>query len=139
MRALGRESKAKQWLRFAMKCGLLVTDPKMWEAVNEQLKERSDDVKDCRETEVRGHDGFGSANPATRCRAVAIGLASSASFLGGVGLGVGLGILFAPVSGEEARAALRDKAADVKQKVSDFTAGAARYGSSAAATGTNGD
>jgi len=138
MRALGRESKAKQWLRFAMKCGLLVTDPKMWDAVNEQLKERSDDVKDVVKQKYEDTtDRLRESRNALQGRSD--WLASSASFLGGVGLGVGLGILFAPVSGEEARAALRDKAADVKQKVSDFTAGAARYGSSAAATGTNGE
>ena len=138
MRALGRESKAKQWLRFAMKCGLLVTDPKMWDAVNEQLKERSDDVKDVVKQKYEDTtDRLREARNALQGRSD--WLASSASFLGGVGLGVGLGILFAPVSGEQARAALRDKAAGVGHKVSDFTAGATRHGSSAAATGTNGD
>jgi gas vesicle protein len=138
MRALGRESKAKQWVRFAMKCGLLLSDPKMWDAVNEQMKERSDDVRDAVKQKYEDTtDRLRDARNVLQGRSD--WLTSTASFLGGVGLGVGLGILFAPVSGEEARAVLRNKAADVKNKVSDFTTGATRYGSSAASTGTNGD
>ena len=138
MRGIGRESKAKQWARFALKCGLLLTDAKMWDAVNEQLRERSGDVKDVvkqeyEDTADRLHDAHKAL------RGGSDWLTSAASFLGGVGIGVGLGILFAPVSGEEARAALRDKAADVKNKVSDFTSGATRYGSPRTATGTDGD
>ncbi len=138
MRALGRESKAKQWLRFAMKFGLLLTDAKMWDAVNEQLKERSDDVRGAMKEKYEDTtDRLREARNALQGRSDWV--ASTASFLGGVGIGVGLGILFAPVSGEEARAALRDKATDVKNKVSDFTSGATRYSSTTAATGTNGD
>jgi gas vesicle protein len=138
MRALGRESKAKQWVRFAMKCGLLLSDPKMWDAVNEQMKERSDDVRDAVKQKYEDTtDRLRDARNVLQGRSA--WLTSTASFLGGVGLGVSLGILFAPVSGEEARAVLRNKAADVKNKVSDFTTGPTRYGSSAAATGTNGD
>lgn len=36
------------------------------------------------------------------------------SFLFGLGLGVGLGILFAPMSGEETRSNLSDRAGDLK-------------------------
>jgi len=121
-----------------MKFGLLLTDAKMWDAVNEQLKERSDDVRGAMKEKYEDTtDRLREARNALQGRSDWV--ASTASFLGGVGIGVGLGILFAPVSGEEARAALRDKATDVKNKVSDFTSGATRYSSTTAATGTNGD
>jgi len=45
-------------------------------------------------------------------------LSPTATFLGGVGFGIGLGVMFAPVSGDEARAVLRDKVVDIKNKVS---------------------
>jgi hypothetical protein len=38
-------------------------------------------------------------------------------FLLGVGVGAGLGILLAPAAGSETREAIREKAADVKNKV----------------------
>ncbi len=142
MRSLGRRNKAKQWVRFALKTGLLLTDAKAWEAVNDQLRERADDVKEAaRERYEDATDRLQSASDALQGRR-SDWLASTASFLGGIGIGVGLGILFAPVSGEEARAALRDRAIDFKDKVSDFASGANRFGASvagSAATGTDGD
>jgi gas vesicle protein len=136
MRALGRRNRAKQWARFALKCGLLLTDAKAWEAVNEQLRDRADDVREAvKQKYDDASEQVQDAREALQGRSE--WLTSTASFLGGVGIGVGLGILFAPVSGEDARALLRDKAMDFKGKVSDFTAGT-RFGSSAA-TGTDGD
>jgi hypothetical protein len=138
MRTFGRRSKAKNWARLAMKFGLLLTDAKIWESINEQLLERADDVRDA----VR-HKYEDTTDRLYEARNVLQGrsdwVTPTASFLGGVGIGVGLGILFAPVSGEEARAALRDKAVDVKNKVSEFAAGANRYGTPSTATGTEGD
>jgi gas vesicle protein len=121
MRALGRRNKAKQWARFALKCGLLLTDAKAWEAVNEQLRDRADDVREAvKQKYDDASEQVQDAREALQGRSE--WLTSTASFLGGVGIGVGLGILFAPVSGEDARALLRDKAMDFKGKVSDFTA-----------------
>jgi hypothetical protein len=141
MRAFGRQSKAQQWLRFAMKFGLLLTDAKMWEAVNEQLRERAEDVKGAvRERYEDAADRIHGAHNALH--GTRDWVTPTASFLGGIGIGVGLGILFAPVSGDEARAALRERAVDVKNRVSDFAAGASRFGSpgtSTPATGTDGD
>lgn len=139
MRSFGRQAKANNWARLAMKFGLLLTDAKIWDAVNDQLRERTDDVKEAVKQKYDDTaDRLYEARNALQGRSD--WFASTASFLGGIGIGVGLGILFAPVSGEEARAALRDKAADVRNKVSDFAAGASRYGSSATsgATGTDG-
>ncbi len=138
MRSFGRKTKAKKLARLAMKLGLLLTDAKLWDAVNDQLRERADEVREAvREKYDDTADRLYEARNALRGRSD--WFATTASFLGGVGIGVGLGILFAPVSGEEARAALRDKATDVKNKVSDFAAGASRYGSATGATGTTGD
>jgi YtxH-like protein len=138
MRSFGRRSKAKNWARLAMKFGLLLTDAKIWDSVNEQLRDRADDVRDAMRHKYEDTtDRLYEARNALQGRSD--WLPTTASFLGGIGIGVGLGILFAPVSGEEARAALRDKAVDVKNKVSEFAAGTSRYGTPSAATGTDGD
>jgi gas vesicle protein len=119
---------ATNWLRFALKCGLLVTDAKIWSAVNDMLDERASAVRDSVKQQdeelrekIRTHDVIRSRGR---------GLAHAAAFVGGVGMGVGLGILFAPVSGEQAREIIRDKAADltsdVKKKVSDIASRVSR-------------
>jgi hypothetical protein len=139
MRTFGRNNKLQQWVRFALKTGLLLTDAKAWNAVNEQLRNRADDVRGVmREKYEETAERLQDARDAYRGRNY--WLTPTASFLGGVGLGVGLGILFAPVSGEEARAALRGKAMDLKDKVTDFATSSTRYQSSGTmATGTDGD
>lgn len=140
MRAFGRRTTAKQWARLALKCGLLLTDAKLWAAIDEELRERADDVSDVvrrryEETTDRLHEARGAWQGDSDW------LARTTSFLGGVGVGLGLGLLFAPLSGEESRAVLRDKAVEVKNKVGDVAAGAARVRTPTArpSTGTVGD
>jgi len=131
--------RAKQWARFAMKMGLFLTDAKLWSALNHQLRERAGDMTESmRETYEETSDRLDNAQAALRGRTHWFG--PTLGFLGGVGIGVGLGMLLAPVSGEEARTAIRDKAAGVKNKVTDFAAGSS--GSTpfrSSPTGTTGD
>jgi YtxH-like protein len=131
---------AKQWARFAMKIGLFVTDAKLWSAINDQLRERAEDLSESvrgsyKETSSR----LDNAQAALRGRTHWFG--STLGFLGGIGIGVGLGMLLAPVSGEEARSVIRGKATDVKNKVTDFasgTSGSTQFRSTQP-TGTSGD
>jgi len=67
------------------------------------------------------------------------------SFLVGLGIGVGLGVLFAPTSGEQTRSNIRDRANDLKDTAREtLEQGRARVrsgissirGSGEAATGT---
>ena len=131
--------RAKQWARLAMKMGLFLTDAKLWSALNHQLRERAGDMTESmRETYEETSDRLDNAQAALRGRIHWFG--PTLGFLGGVGIGVGLGMLLAPVSGEEARTAIRDKAAGVKNKVTDFAAGSS--GSTpfrSSPTGTTGD
>ena len=141
--SFGKRNTAKQWARFAMKFGLVLSDPKLWSSLNDQLRDRTDEVSDVvkdkydamREKYEDASDRFSNASSALR--GDSHWLAPTLSFIGGVGLG----ILFAPLSGEEMRGVIRDKAADVtnnvKNKVSNMKS---RYGASDAAfTGTDGD
>ena len=135
MPLLGRQSTLKNWARVALKCGLLLTDGKLWASINDQVGEHFDDAQDVvkkryEDTSQRLQD----ARDALRGRNHWV--APAASFVGGVGLGLGLGILLAPARGEETRSMIRDKATDIKNRVSDMTAGGTSFRSS---TGTEGD
>lgn len=136
MRIPGRRSAAAKWARLALKTGLLLTDAKLWASVSGQLRDHLEDAGDTirqgyETTTDRLEDARDSLRGETHWPSHAV------SFLGGIGLGVGLGLLFAPYSGEETRAAIRDRAADVRNMVGDVTS--ARFGSSGPATGTHGD
>lgn len=137
MREWGREKNMTRWFRFALRCGLLVTDPKMWGAMTEDFKDYADTVAD------RMRQGYEDAPDRAARAGVKIEegpnwVARGASFLGGIGLGLGVGLLFAPSSGEETRGVIRDKAVDLKNQVVDMAAGTERY-RPGNATGTDGD
>jgi hypothetical protein len=115
MRAFRRRITAKQWARFALKWGLLLSDAQLWEALNEQLREGANEVSNVvKRRYEKAADRLQDRRPSTS----AGWLSPTATFLGGVGLGIGLGVMFAPVSGDEARAVIRDKVVDIKNKVS---------------------
>ena len=115
MRAFGRRITGKQWARFALKWGLILTDAELWAALNEQLREGANEVSHVvKRRYEKTADRLQERHPATSPGWVS----PTMTFLGGVGLGIGLGVIFAPVSGDEARAVLRDKVVDIKNKVS---------------------
>jgi len=130
MNALRRRAKNKNWFRFALKLGLLATDATVLSAIARMLTERNDDREALRPRERLAND--------LRSRS---GWSHSSTLLLGFAAGVGVGILFAPVSGEQARNVIRDTAMDVREKVSDVAAWAGRGPSSMArrSTGTYAD
>jgi gas vesicle protein len=128
MASFRQQNTAAKWARFALKCGLLLTDAKFWTSVNNQLRDRADDLGN----EVkRRYDG--AVDRAQDVQQAVRGrnhwLAPAMSFFGGVGLGVGLGVMLAPVSGAETRSALRSKVVNLKDRMGDM----------ASATGTRGE
>jgi gas vesicle protein len=134
MRRFSGRNRMSQWARFAMKMGLVLTDPKAWENVNEQLRERVEDAGDTlRERYEDATDRLRDARSALRGETH--WATPTMAFVGGLAVGAGLGILFAPVSGEEARATIRDKVVDAKNRVSDIAGTYVR----SSATGTEGD
>ncbi len=138
MASFGRRRDAKHWARFAMKIGLFLTDAKLWSAINRQLRERTEDISDSMRDRYEESGGrFDDAHAALLGESHWFG--STLCFLGGVGVGVGLGMLLAPVSGEQARSVIRDRAANVKSKVADFakgSSGTSQFRSSQVPTGT---
>lgn len=124
-----------------MKIGLFLTDAKLWSALNHRLRERAENIGDSmRDTYEEATDRWDDAQYALHGHSHWVG--STIGFLGGVGVGIGLGMLLAPVSGEEARSVLRDKATGVRNKVTDFatgSSGSTQYRSTPVSTGTGGD
>jgi len=118
--------KATNWVRFAMKLGLLATDATVWLALNRALSEKEDSRESLRTKTA-------SAIGAPRRKS------HFATLLAGVGIGVGLGMLLAPVTGEEARTAIREKAEDVKDKWNDVAAWAGLGAPVGRRTGTYAD
>jgi hypothetical protein len=128
MTAFRRRPTRKNWLRFALKLGLLATDATVLSAIARMLSER--DVPD---------EGVESRRPLSVDLPDRHGWSHSSVLLVGVAIGFGMGILFAPVSGEEARSAIRERAMDVRDRVSDAAAWATRSalaGGSRRSTGT---
>lgn len=106
MTALRRRPTTKNWVRFAMKLGLLATDAAVWTSIARMLSERDEP------TAIR-RDRLASNLSSNR------GWSHSSTLLVGVAIGVGIGMLFAPVSGQEARNTLRNTANGMKEKFSN--------------------
>ena len=123
MRNSGRMSTAKDWVRLAAKLGVLFTEPKVRSAIADRLKDQVDDVTDAVTSKYEDAvDRLESAAAALHGRSY--WPSRVGGFLLGVGVGAGLGILLAPAPGSETRQAVRDKAADVKNKVVESAASA---------------
>ena len=157
MRTSMRENAArdaKDWAKLALKFGLVLTAPKVWKAISDQLSDQLNDrVEDLSERLSRGleevsetatrkfgdaGDRLSGASDALRGRRPWAGPLTG--LLVGIGIGAGLGMLLAPASGGETREALRDKAAQTKKQVIQSASNAKeRIRQSVPFTGTEGD
>ena len=137
MRILGKHYSAKEWARLGMTFGLFVTDAKIWSAINDQFRQRADHLgylirhESDRTIPVR--------NQQLRFRQNRDWMAHLTSLLAGLGVGIGVGMLLAPGSGNEMRSALRNGATAVKNNVGDAVASATQFRSQARPIGTVGD
>lgn len=111
--------KTLNWIRFGLKCGLLATDATVWAAIAEFLEERSGDVKDA----FRRTDRLGDTVKLHR------GRSHFKTLLIGVGVGAGVGMLLAPVTGQTAREFIGKTTSDIKKKFGGETGHAFQFGS----------
>lgn len=108
-----------------MKLGLLATDAAVLGSIARMLKEDSRDAMRPREVlsqDLREKRGWSHAS----------------TLFVGIAIGAAVGMLFAPVSGAEARDVIRERMNDMRGKVSDVSAWAGRGGPSTSqrSTGT---
>jgi hypothetical protein len=141
---------AKDWAKLALKFGLVLTAPKVWRAISDQLNDRVEDLsdrlsrglEDVSDTATRkfgdASDRLSGASDALRGRQPWAGPVTG--LLVGLGIGAALGILLAPAAGSETRDALRDKAVQTKKQVIQSASNATeRIRQSVPFTGTEGD
>ena len=124
MNALRRRHTKKNWVRFAMKLGLLATDAAVWSSIARMITGR-DEATDLRRERIASN-----LSPNR-------GWSHASTLLIGVAIGVGVGMLFAPVSGEQARNTIRDTAQDRKERVGNMS-GWGTAGSSTASRSSTG-
>ncbi len=113
------DKRLKQFLRLLFGMGLLVTEPRQRRQIYDRVTSKLDDVAD---QASRGYDA--ATDRVERLYRSARGedhrgLASAASFLIGVGIGAGAGLLFAPASGRETRDVIAGKGRDFQRSVRD--------------------
>jgi len=108
MNALRRRPTKKNWVRFAMKLGLLATDAAVWSSIARMITDRDE------ATAIRRERIASNLSPNR-------GWSHASTLFIGVAIGVGVGMLFAPVSGEQARNTIRDTAQDMKEKVGNMS------------------
>lgn len=123
----------QHWFRFAMKMGLLATDAALWSSLARMMSDR-ENARDAAHLRERSSYDL-------QARQSGRGWSRASTLLTGVGIGVGLGILFAPMSGEQVRLALRETASNFKNKMDDVADWAGRRNSSIGrrSTGTYAD
>ena len=103
-----KQRKTRNWFRFAMKLGLLATDAAIWSSLGRMLEDR-----DHAGSAIRRETMAPDVRPARQ------GWSHATTLVTGLGIGVGLGILFAPMPGEQARYALRQTAMNFRSKMTD--------------------
>jgi gas vesicle protein len=126
-RNTGTKKTAKDWVRIAAKLSLLFTEPKVRAAIGDRIKDGVDDIADrvtSKYDDMTDTVASKYENAVDRIEAAADAIQGKGywssrvtGFLLGVGIGTGLGILFAPASGSEIRESIRDKAVDVTKKI----------------------
>jgi gas vesicle protein len=150
MRTSNAAKDAKDWAKLALKFGLVLTAPKVWRAISDQLNDRVEGLsdrlnrglEDVSDTATRkfgdASDRLSSASDALRGRRPWAGPVTG--LLVGIGIGAALGVLLAPAAGGETREALRDKAVQTKKQVIQSASDAKeRIRRSVPFTGTEGD
>lgn len=124
---MSNRRKVQNWARGAVKLGLLLTDPKVRSTISdtfrdnfgdvtERLSDKYNDVSDRVSSKYENvmdrlesmTDSFQPRNPWP---------SRVGGFLIGAGIGVGLGILFAPAPGTETRENVTDRVSDMKDRV----------------------
>jgi hypothetical protein len=104
-----RNRRTKDWARLAMRAGLLLTDAKLWSAIQNQMRDRADEMSDAINEKYRdASERFSNASDALRGQSQ---WPSWGTFLIGVGIGTGIGYLVAPASFGRARTTFKDRAA----------------------------
>ncbi len=104
-----RNRRTKDWARLAMRAGLLMTDAKLWSAIQNQMRDRADGLNDAiNEKYEDASERLSNASDALRGRSQ---WPSWGSFLLGVGIGTGIGYLVAPTSLDKVRNAFNEKIA----------------------------
>lgn len=97
-----RNKRTKDWARLAMRAGLLLTDAKLWSVVQNQMRDRADDISEAINDKYEdASDRLSNASDALRGRSQ---WPSWGTFLLGVGIGAGIGMLVAPPSIDKVRA-----------------------------------
>lgn len=119
MNTLKSRPSRQHWFRFAMKLGLLATDAALWSSLARMLSEREGAHDPVRRE--RASSGVQPRDLQSRR-----GWSHASTLLTGVGIGFGLGLVFAPMSGEQARFAIRDTAATLKNRMDDVVDWAGR-------------
>jgi hypothetical protein len=104
-----RNRRTKDWARLAMRAGLLLTDAKLWSAMQNQMRDRADEMGDAiNEKYEDASSRLANASDALRGRSQ---WPSWGTFLIGVGIGTGIGILVAPGAADKVRNAYNERAA----------------------------
>ena len=104
-----RNRRTKDWARLAMRAGLLLTDAKLWSVVQNQMRDRVDEMSETiNEKYEDASSRLASASDALRGRSQ---WPSWGSFLLGVGIGTGIGMLVAPGAVDKVRDKFNERAA----------------------------
>ncbi len=112
------KTKMKKWAGIALKSGLVLADAQLWAAVNDDLRRAASTITDRLDERLAGRsNNMRDARLVVR-RGSPWG-SHALTLAGGVGLGIALGVLFAPNSGAETRSSIREKVSRLKSKTGD--------------------